>query len=136
MIQLVPQGPEIPDEIEQALRHDNLVFFCGAGISVLNGLPLFDELAKKVCENLGVNIDDEPLLQVAKDRGDYASIFDLLEGDQNFSVKPEILRKKVINILSKHKGKIEIHKSLLELSALSNNKGNRLITTNVDKLFF
>ena len=50
MIQLIKEGPQIPEEIEQALRNDNLVFFCGAGISFANGLPLFNVLVKKVCE--------------------------------------------------------------------------------------
>jgi len=48
MIQLVSKGPKIPEELHRLLIYDNLVFFCGAGISKFNGLPLFDELAEKV----------------------------------------------------------------------------------------
>ena len=137
MIPLIKEGPQIPAEVAQALRYDNLVFFCGAGISKPNGLPLFDELAEKVCENLKSNIND-PLLKIAKEKGDYSSIFDLLENGQisHLSTTPEILRKEVIEILSTHKKQFEIHKALLELSALPNNTGNRLVTTNFDRLFF
>ena len=137
MITLVPEGPKIPEEIAQALRYDNLVFFCGAGISVSNGLPPFDKLAKKVCKNLKLNIKDDLLLKIAKKKGDYASIFDLLESGQipHLSIKPEVVRKEVIEILSTYKGQPEIHKALLELSTLPNNTGNRLVTTNFDRLF-
>ena len=65
MLQLIQDGHQIPEEIAQALRYDNLVFFCGAGISKPNGLPLFDELAEKACENLNSKIDHR-LLKIAK----------------------------------------------------------------------
>ena len=133
MIQLIKEGPKIPEELEQALRNDNLVFFCGAGISVSNGLPLFKGLVKQVCKELkDVDISKEPL-KSAKKREDYAGMLNLLEE----KVSRETLRKEVIKILNKKiKGKPEIHKALLELSALSDNKGHRLVTTNFDKLFF
>ena len=133
MIQLIKEGPKIPEELEQALRNDNLVFFCGAGISVSNGLPLFKGLIKQVCKELkDVDISKEPL-KSAKKREDYAGMLNLLEE----KVSRETLRKEVIKILNKKiKGKPEIHKALLELSALSDNKGHRLVTTNFDKLFF
>lgn len=101
-------------------------------------MPLFGELAEKVCENLQSNIKDNSLLKIAKEKGDYAIIFDLLESDHisGLSTKPKILRKKVINILSDYTGQPEIHEALLELSALPNNTGNRLVTTNFDRLFF
>ena len=138
MIPLIKEGPKIPEEIIQALRYDNLVFFCGAGISKPNGLFLFDELAEEVCENLHLNIEDNPLLKTAKERRDYAGLFDLLESGQipHISTKPEILRKKVIEILTEDGNQYDIHKDLLELSALPDNTGNRLVTTNFDKLFF
>ena len=136
MIQFVHKGPRIPDEIELALRNDSLVLFCGAGISVSNSLPLFNDLVEKVCKKLNVDIEKETLLKSAKARGDYASILDLLEGNQELSVLPKSLRKEIINILSDHKGDPNIHKDLLDLSALPENKGYRLVTTNFDRLFF
>ena len=66
----------MPEEISQALKYDNLIFFCGSGISAFfNELPSFDKLAEKVCENLKLNIDDDPLLKIAKKKEDYAGIF-------------------------------------------------------------
>ena len=156
MLQFIPKGPQIPENVIQDLNNDSLVLFCGAGISMNNGLPSSKDLVKKVCKKLHITIDNEPLLKEAidnepllkevkdnepllkeaTDRSNYDGILDLIEGNQPFSVKPSILRKKIIDILSEHNTNAVIHKSLLELSALSNNKGHRLVTTNFDKLFF
>ena len=136
MIQLVPNGPYLPEEIEQALRNDELVFFCGAGVSAQNGLPSFKGLVEKVCKKLLINIDEEPLLKEAKKTKSYDGILDIVEGNQDFSVERKALRKKVIRILSQTQGEPEIHKSLLELSALPDGRGHRLVTTNFDRLFF
>ena len=136
MIQLIPEGPEIPEKIWLALEDNSLVLFCGAGISKNNGLPLFNELVEKVCENLNIRIDEQLLLKEAKKREAYDSILDIVEGQESFSVSPEILRKKVIEILNDYQGEPEVHKALLELSVLPGNNGHRLVTTNFDKLFF
>lgn len=44
--------PELPDEIRQAALDGNLVFFVGAGVSMLVGLPSWAGLAWKVLEDL------------------------------------------------------------------------------------
>ena len=137
MIQFIPKGPWIPENIYQALANDSLVLFCGAGVSKAGaGLPLFPELTEKICKELP-NIDEEnPVLKEAKTKKDYSAFFDLIEGDQGFSVSRKELRKKVIKVLSQYQGKSEIHDSLLELSALPDGKGHRIVTTNFDRLFF
>ena len=132
---LIKDGPDIPEAVLHALRNDNLVFFCGAGISRQNGLPLFNELVKQVCEKLNIPIDEKPLLQEAMEEKKYDHILDLAEGNQDFSVSKATLRKEIIEILSQYKNDAVIHKDLLDLSVLSNNKGYRLVTTNVDRLF-
>ena len=134
---LIKDGPDIPEEVLHALRNDKLVLFCGAGISKQNGLPLFAELVEQVCEQLNIPIDEHPLLKEAKEQKKYDHILDLVEGNQDFSVERKILRKQVINILSKYRknSTLVIHKALLDLSALPNKKGHRLVTTNMDQLF-
>ena len=134
MIQLIPEGPEIPEELEQDLRNDKLVFFCGAGISINNNLPAFNKLVETVCNKLNIDINNYSILKEAKKKKDYDGILDILEGNEYFS--PEILRKTVIDILSNDQDSPEIHKALLDLSSLSNKKGYRLVTTNFDRLFF
>ena len=136
MTQSVKKELKIPKEVKRALRDDNLVFFCGSGISISHGLPDFESLVKKVCKELRIDMDNEPSLQSAIDKKDYADILTVLENSPNLLDCPKDLRKKVIEILSQHKeGKPEIHKALLDLSALSDGKGHRLVTTNFDKLF-
>lgn len=136
MPQLITEGPQIPEDVYQALGNDNLVFFCGAGISTNNKLPPFNELVRKVCAKLNIDINKEPLLREAKKRENYDGILDLIEGNQSFSVSRQTLRKEIIEILNKPTGEPDIHKSLLELSALSKGRGHRLVTTNFDRLFF
>ena len=136
MSQYIKDGPDIPTEVKQALQNDDLVLFCGSGISVQNKLPLFKDLVKKVCKRCHIDIEKFPILQEAWDRKHYDSILDLIEGDSRFSVSRERLRTEVINILSNPKGSPDIHKALLELSALPDNDGYRLVTTNFDRLFF
>ena len=131
---LIKDGPNIPEEVYHALRSDNLVFFCGAGISKQNGLPLFEELVEQVCEKLDIFIDREPLLKEAKEEKKYDHILDLVEG-KSFSVPKADLRKKIIEILNGDRNTSVIHKALLDLSALPSNKGYRLVTTNIDNLF-
>ena len=128
----IKDGPNIPEELLHALRNDKLVFFCGAGISKQNGLLLFDELVEKTCNKLNVHIEDEPLLKETQIQKKYDHILDMVED----SVGRKTLIEKIIETLSDYKiSSFDIHKALLDLSALSNNKGHRLVTTNVDRLF-
>ena len=137
----IKDGPDIPEKVEQELRNDNLVFFCGSGISIPNGLPSFKGLVEQVCQKLNIDINTEPLLQEANKKEDYDGMLDLIEGHPDFSVSRATLRKTVIEILdlhnlSAHKGEPDIHKALLDLSALPEGRGHRLVTTNFDRLFF
>ena len=120
-------------EVLRAISNDSLVFFCGAGISMNNGLPSFKELVEKVCKNLNISIEDHSLLKEAKELKNYDLILDIIE---RTLVSKGIVRKEVIKILNNFDGNSpEIHKFLLELSACPNNDGYRLVTTNFDKLF-
>ena len=121
-------------EVLNAINNDNLVFFCGAGISRNYGLPSSKKLVEKVCKNLSLSIKDHPDLKKAKKLKNYDLILDIIE---NKIIPKEIVRKKVIEILNKFNNKPpEIHKLLLELSSCPRNDGYRLVTTNFDRLFF
>ena len=137
MIELISKGPKIPETLISALNDDRLVFFCGSGISMGNNLPSFKNLVEQVCKKLDITIDNENLLKEAEEQKRYDLILNLIEDkNQEFSVSRDKLRKVVIEILNNFKSKPSIHKSLLELSALQNNEGYRLVTTNFDRLFF
>src|SRR3977135_3813598 len=47
-------GPSVPNELLEARDLGEVIFFCGAGISIPAGLPDFGRLAKLVVEQLGV----------------------------------------------------------------------------------
>ncbi len=51
-------GPNIPNELIEAQKKGELLFFCGAGVSVPAGLPTFYSLTKQVAERLHA-LDDE-----------------------------------------------------------------------------
>lgn len=135
------QYTDIPEEVKLALGNDDLVLFCGAGVSAQNGLPLFKDLVEQICtELLHINIKadyhpkERQLLKEAWKSKNYDNVLGLVEAE----VSRRTLRKKVITILNNatRKADTNIHKSLLELSALEDKKGYRLVTTNFDRLFF
>jgi NAD-dependent SIR2 family protein deacetylase len=51
-MQFIIDGPEIPENLLNALEDDELVFFCGAGVSMQAGLPSFAQLVDKIYRNL------------------------------------------------------------------------------------
>ena len=51
-MQFVADGPDIPLAVLEAHEENRLALFCGAGISVPNGLPLFGGLVEKVRKGL------------------------------------------------------------------------------------
>ena len=135
MKQFIQSGPDIPEEVIRAFQRDELVLFCGSGISMKNGLPNFEGLVQRVLEEF--NITDNDLLNEMFSGHRYDKVLDLLEGDLDFSVPKKVLRKKIIQILNDFSAETpEIHKALLNLSRMSDGKGYRLVTTNFDRLFF
>jgi NAD-dependent SIR2 family protein deacetylase len=46
--ELIRNGPDVPVELMNRRDDDNVVFFCGAGISVGTGLPNFGDLVTEV----------------------------------------------------------------------------------------
>ena len=61
-MQFLPNGPHVPDELIQGLEDENVVLFCGAGVSKNAGLPLFCELVPRVYERLpqlGTNEEEQ-----------------------------------------------------------------------------
>lgn len=43
-------GPNIPNQLIDAQKRGELLFFCGAGVSVPAGLPSFEKLIKNVAD--------------------------------------------------------------------------------------
>jgi hypothetical protein len=107
----------------------NVVFFCGAGISVGTGLPDFRGLVTEVYARTGQapTLLERDLLK----RGQLDKVLGLLEERLN----PGRLRREVIECLSEPpSGALNIHDALLALSRNAQDK-IRLVTTNFDDRF-
>ena len=137
-MRFIENGPNIPDELLEARDKGEVVFICGAGVSIPAGLPNFAKLAKGVIEDLGVSKGH--MAHVLLDRAlnaeeaDYAppidQIFNRLIKDYGGLVHQHVFRRLHTPIGTP----LKYHKTILDLSSDAN--GNpRVITTNFDLLF-
>lgn len=130
-----PYNIEIPDELIQYHEEGKLVLFCGAGISVNAGLPLFKGLTEHVVEEVNANsFDIERLIK----SGDYEQVFQQILSVEK--VERSIVYDAVRNELSpeesdlNRKDSLSIHEILLSLG-LQDNGRIKIVTTNFDCLF-
>ena len=128
MAVLINNGPDIPDELLHAHEEGRVVFFCGSGISVPAGLPLFNGLVKRIHEEVGVQCPDSENAQLD-------SVLHSLE--KTFVGGRVEVRKTLPKILApnynRNYAKV-MHKSLLQLA--KDKKNNlRIVTTNFYRIF-
>lgn len=131
-MQFVTRGPDVPDSLLRAHEEGRVVFFCGAGISTLAGLPLFTKLVDEVYQK--ANTDPTPI-ENASDP-DLTLKLHLLEA--RLVGTRTTLRTLVSKILTptdlSKKGVLNTHLSLLQLGRTRDGT-LRLVTTNYDRLF-
>ena len=154
-VRLFPGGPEFPAEFLDAVQKGEVVFFCGAGLSVGTGLPLFPGLVRELDGILNPDPNDrfdkgrtDDDHKGRKGRTDYDRMLSELED----RFVPGRMRKHVRAILSKPpqdpKGillsteavlenhpVLENHRNILNLAATPGGGGVRLVTTNFDDRF-
>lgn len=132
-MQLVINGPDIPDVLLQAHEDGRVVFFCGAGISYPAGLPGFKGLVDEIYRRAGTTL--WPIEQEAYGRGQFDATLDLLEHripGQRVTVRKALaqaLRPKL-----RRRGATDTHAALLQL-ARCREGSLRLVTTNFDRIF-
>ncbi len=132
-MRFVPNGPDIPDSLLQAVEDGEVVFFCGAGISYPAGLPGFRGLVDQIYE--GVGTGREPIEDDAYRNGRYDVTLDLLERrvvGRRFAVR-KALRKSLQPKWHK-KDATATHAALLQLGRHPDG-ALRLVTTNFDHVF-
>lgn len=132
-MQLVSNGPDIPERLLQAHEDGCVVLFCGAGISRPAGLPNFAELVTRVYEDLGVTPDVEQRAAIRAKQYDRA--IGLLESAVVGG--RQIVRDRLAQILTpnlKAPNAITTHTALLTLSRHREGR-TQLVTTNYDRLF-
>ena len=123
----------IPEELRQAHEDGNVVFFCGAGVSVPAGLCLFAGLVEKILDRLAPDQSKAPLPWKAYKDEKYDEALDILERHEQGGFGKEI-RDLVQEILTQRVRTLEPHKTLVRLADLDKPEG-RLVTTNFDHLF-
>ena len=141
MPELVSNGPRIPVRLMNEVDADNVVFFCGAGISAgkCSGLPGFSKLVRDVYKQHRLcpdSVESEALHLDAQNTPAWRPQFDKALGllERRERLGRPVLRQTVIKLLSKRRrGELIVHKALLSLSRVV--RGGRLITTNFDNRF-
>jgi len=128
-------APNIPLELIEAQESENLVFFCGAGVSYAAGLPGFADLVNNIYDSLG----EEKFVPEADaiKAGLYDRALGLLETRIIGNGVPEVnlVRRAIIEELTIADGaNLQNHKAILQLSKTANQK-YRLVTTNIDHGF-
>lgn len=132
-MQLIANGPDIPDALLQAHEDGQVVFFCGAGISYPAGLPNFRGLVDKIYDEIGT-----PRTAIEEDaygRGQYDATLDLLE--RRVPGQRLAVRSALANVLQpklRRRGATDTHSALLQLAG-SRDGAMRLVTTNFDRVF-
>lgn len=132
-MQIITNGPDIPNALLQAHEDGRVVFFCGAGISYPAGLPSFKGLVDEIYRRNGTASNE--IERAALDLGHYDATLDLLERrlpGQRLAVRralADALKPKL-----RRKGATDTHTALLRLAR--NREGAlRLVTTNFDRVF-
>lgn len=133
-MQLVANGPDIPDALLEAHEEGRVVFFCGAGISYPAGLPGFKGLVDEIYRRVGTTSD--PIEREAYNRNQFDATLDLLE--RRLPGQRLAVRRAVADVLLKpklrRKGAVDTHSALLQL-ARTRGGAMRLVTTNFDRVF-
>ena len=119
-------GLDIPDELVRRQRQGNVVFLCGAGVSVGSRMPHFKSLAQSVVKELR---ESEELKSKIENGGiRFDELFSQLE--ENYS---RIRVNQIIAGLLKNHTNVKNHKIIADIS--SSNGVPQIVTTNFDLLF-
>ena len=132
-MQLPRDGPDIPEDLLQAHEEGQVVFFCGAGISMPAGLPSFKRLVELLYENL--NLSETDAEKAALGAAQYDIVIGQLEA-RTFGGR-ERVRGEIAKILKPDPDKPDktvTHEALLRLAW--NRKGKiRLVPCPINKLY-
>ncbi|WP_017958498.1 SIR2 family protein [Rhizobium leguminosarum] len=133
-------GPDIPDELLVARDEGNVLFFCGAGVSLANAkLADFLTLAKNVIDDLGSLTGSQArrLYDAARPPSGAKSYVpvDRMFSSLDLEFEPREVRDAVAQALTpKPDADLRAHRTLIDLSRGADGRP-RLITTNFDRLF-
>ncbi len=125
-MQFIVDGIDFPLALVDDLLEDRAVLFCGAGVSMNEGLPGFRELAQRGLSEL---LGSDPILAEDLALGRYEAIFQALQDE----VQPDLLYRFLQEQLSfQHGAALKAHRCLVRLAENRRGTGIRLVTTNFD----
>lgn len=130
-MQFIKDGPNIPDSVIRAQEEGDLLFFCGAGISMPAGLPSFKSLVESVYDRTGAAFKDEERREFC--RQNYDRTLGLLERPDRLG--RDRVRQAVYEELQPGGDPdLSTHEALLDLTRTRDGE-RRIVTTNFDRLF-
>lgn len=145
-MRFVPSGPDIPSALITEQQRGNVLFVCGAGVSMAAGLPSFEGLVKGVYRRLGEGWDSHLAEHAVMTRG--GQLFG--QYDRGLRILERRLEASDVrgsrDMRRRLRGAVEQeltpgpspdlsrHRALLELST-GRDGAVRLLTTNFDTLF-
>jgi NAD-dependent SIR2 family protein deacetylase len=145
-MRLLPNGPDIPQDLVSSQEKGQTIFVCGAGVSRTIGLPDFRGLVEGVYQQLGEDwnlhtAEQEGMTKSGLLYGQYDRVLRCLERrlagsdpNRNRGMR-ERIRAAVRHVLTPpNNADLGNHIALLELSRDAEGR-NRLLTTNFDTLF-
>ncbi|HZL29542.1 MAG TPA: SIR2 family protein [Pseudolabrys sp.] len=131
----LPSSADIPEDLIRAARDGEVVFLCGAGVSLAAGLPLFKDLTDKVYKTIGASISDEAAEETAYQSEQFDRVLRSLEKRTRPPGAESAVRKAVIDALqAPPNADLSRHLALLRLSRDREGRP-KLLTTNFDSLF-
>ena len=138
-MRFIEDGPDIPIKLLDARDKGEVVFICGAGVSIPAGLPSFSSLTKQVLNDLGVSDTDyiQKLYDQAASAGpnDFPPPYDHIFSHLKREFGDTKVERSVFRRLRKPRAaNVDYHRAILALSA-NVSGGPRVITTNFDLLF-
>lgn len=147
-MKLLSDGPDIPPELLAAQEKGEVIFICGAGVSMTIGLPSFRELVDAVYVALGENWRLHPAEREIMERngrlsGQYDRVLRCLERRLTAAgtAQADRLRARLRDAIREklqppqvEKDDLNVHAALLDLSRDAEST-IRLVTTNFDTLF-
>lgn len=144
-MRFLPRGPDIPNELVSTQEKGEVIFICGAGVSLTVGLPSFRGLVEGIYEELGEEWQPHPAEREGmRDGGSYFGQYDRvlrsLERRLAASNLPrqqgmrQRIRASIRTLLAPPDTELPDHAALLDLSRDENGQ-TRLVTTNFDTLF-
>ncbi len=135
-----PEGPSIPDDLLEERDRGNVVFFCGAGVSLSAGMPTFHGLTKYVVDELKAPPESESRKMLAIWDDEAAPLASRPAFDQVFNVLQQEYPPSEIDyfvakrLQLKRKENTAAHRTILRL-AQGPDSTSRIVTTNFDLLF-